>query len=102
MVDAEEWEREENFSLESKVRRTESLIPDSLSGRGAAWMKNLSSAFTHARLLRPRLPRTAVLSRFSVSRYSEERRSFAEPLPIKFDGRASDLAETYFAVESSD
>jgi len=61
MVDAEEREREENFSLESKVRRAESLIPDSLSGRGAAWMKNLSSTFIHARLLRPCLPRAAAL-----------------------------------------
>lgn len=83
IVDAEEVEREENFSLESKVRRTESLIPDSL---GVVWLEWKISSLPLS-LSRAFVPIVPSLSRFSVSRRSEERRSFAEPLPIKFDGK---------------
>lgn len=68
----------------------------------ASRMKNLSPLYAilcQATLV-PISP--LVLSLFSFP--GEERRSFAEPLTIKFDGKGGGWfeTETYFAVESSD
>ena len=89
IVDAEEEvEREENFSLESKVRRTESLIPDSLGVVRLEWKISPLSTFTPARSFVSIPRRTVAFALFPLSRRGEERRSFGKPLPIKFDGRA--------------
>lgn len=76
-----------------KVRRTESLIPDSPRARWcASWMKNLSSASTLPipSYVRPYLshsrPSVVALALFSFPGVAKERRSFAEQLTIKFDG----------------
>lgn len=112
MVNAAKGRKRGDFSLESKVRRTESLIPGSLWARWcASWMKNLSSAsILPMPVLRWSLsPPQSALGRVALALFSFPVAKKDVSLPSRWRLNSTercrgvgDSTETYFAVESND